>query len=129
MSSAIWLVRATLVLNFALAGYGTWYLFLNNGAAARVNDVLATKVPTLPGTVFPLKTSYTGVKIVDEQLTVLTIAFWEVVDGSMPNLSLYSFMFAGKFGSLYLLFLAESVRKGNRGRVVSLYVLVCISLS
>lgn len=74
----------------------------------------------LPGTDAPLERSYTGIGKLDYQLTVLALFFWELVDGSRPNASLLCFHFAGQITAGWGLLMMEGLRKGNRGRFVSL---------
>ena len=74
----------------------------------------------LPGTTASLKTSYTGIKSLDYQLTVLTLFFWQLIDGSHPNGSLLCFHFAGQIAAGLGLFVIEALRSGNRNRLISL---------
>ena len=120
MASGLLVTQAILVLSWAFGIYGVWYLLLNNGGFDKINQVLAKRPPMLPGTMYPLKTSYTSLKIIDDQLSLLNVFFWEAFDGSMPNLSLFAFAFGGQIASVYLLVLVEGARFGNRGRIVSL---------
>lgn len=73
----------------------------------------------MPGTTQPVKQRYTGIKAIDDQLVFLVVMFWEIIDGSMPDLSLFSFMFAGQALCSYTLILIEGVRNGNRGKLVT----------
>ena len=74
----------------------------------------------LPGTEEPLKTTYVGIETVDYQLTVLDLFFWELVDGSRPDASLFCYHFAGQVFSGWALLMIESMRKGNLWRSISL---------
>lgn len=74
----------------------------------------------LPGTDAPLKTSYTGIGMLDYQLTVLTLFFWELIDGSRPDASLLCFHFAGQITAGWGLFTMEALRPGNRRSLISL---------
>ena len=73
----------------------------------------------LPGTKIPLKTTYVGIEKVDYQLTVLDLFFWEMVDGSRPDASLFCYQFAGQVFTGWGLLMVESLRRGNIGRVIS----------
>ncbi|OKL61251.1 hypothetical protein UA08_03389 [Talaromyces atroroseus] len=66
-----------------------------------------------------LKTSYTGIEAIDEILTVLTLFFAPVVDGSNASLALHSFAFSGAFGSAWILAVLESWRAGSSRKFVS----------
>ena len=120
MSANLWVARILIAFVWIYAAYGTWYLFFNNGAREHVHAVLSASPSLLPGTVEPVKTVYTGIKAVDDQITLLAVVFWEAVDGSMPDLSLFCFSFGGQFAGTYILMLVESARQGNRGRLISL---------
>ena len=120
MSSSIRAVQFVLILLFAAAYYGTWYLIMNNGATDVLGRIMAEKIPLLPGTEAALKQAYTGVGFVDKQLTILTLFFWEIVDGSLPGASLQGFQFAGQMGAAWGLFMVEGIREGNRWRLISL---------
>ena len=74
----------------------------------------------LPGTKEPVLTSYTGIELIDYELTVLTVFFWELVDGSRPDASLYCYHFLGQIFSAWSLLMIESLRKGNKWRIISL---------
>ena len=93
---------------------------MNNGATDVLGRIMAEKTPLLPGTEAPLKQIYTGVGFVDKQLTILTLFFWEIVDGSLPVASLQAFQFAGQIGAAWGLIMIEGTRRGNRWRLVSL---------
>lgn len=119
------LINATKLALLALSGAGfylTWYLLLNNGTTDYMSHIRDYGPRLLPGTVEPLKTDY-GFKLVpgmDYQLTVLTLFFWEHVDGSRPDASLYGFHFAGQVFVGWALLMIEGMRKGNKWRIVSL---------
>ena len=120
MSSSLRGVQIVLILLFATAYYGTWYLIMHNGAIDVLGQIMAEKPPRLLGTAAPIKQVYTGVGSVDRQLTILTLFFWEIVDGSLPAASLQAVQFAGQMGVAWGLFLIEGAREGNRWRLVSL---------
>lgn len=117
MSSLINGTRAALLLLCAAGFYGTWYLLLNNGTMSSLEHGFPR---FLNGTREPLKTSYTGIGAIDEQLTVLDIFFWEIVNGSNPAASLFSFHFATQVASGWSLLMVEGLRHGHRWRVISL---------
>lgn len=119
------LINATKValLVLSVAGfYLTWYLLLNNGSTEYMDHIRDFGPRVLPGTNEPLKTEY-GFKwlpAVDYQFTVLTLFFWEQVDGSRPDASLYCFHLASQILAGWPLLMLEGMRHGNRWRVVSL---------
>ena len=74
----------------------------------------------LPGSGQPLRTAYTGIEAFDRLLTVLTIFFVPVVDGSNPSIVLHSITFSGAFGSAWILVVLEAWRRGNSEKWFSL---------
>ena len=120
MPSLVRVTQVILLLLSVIGFYGTWYLILNNGTVEKMAHIRDVGPRELRGTEAPLKTSYTGFDFVDQQLTVLALFFWETVDGSMPNVSLHVFHFGGQIAGAYGLVLIESMRAGNRWRLVSL---------
>lgn len=100
--------------------YATWYLLLNNGTTEHLAHIRDVGPRLLPGTKESIKTSYTGIAAIDYQLTVLDLFFWEMVDGSRPEASLFCYHFAGQVFSGWGLLLLESLRSGNSWRAISL---------
>ena len=111
---------SSLVLLSAVGFYFTWTLLMNNGTADQMKRVRGVGPQLLPGTQEPIKTTYTGIEWIDYQLGVLTLFFWEMIDGSRPNASLFSFYFGGQLAAGWCLFLMEGLRNGNRWRIISL---------
>lgn len=119
----LFLIRAIqylLTLLLLIGFYTTWYLISYNDTAELMRDVQVHGPRTLPGTKAPLKRAYTGIEVFDHELTVLTLFFWEVVDGSMPDASLFCFGFAGQAVAAWTIIYIEGRRSGNRWRVISL---------
>lgn len=111
---------ASLLLLCAAGFYGTWYLLMNNGTSEYMSQIRDVGPPILPGTDEPLKTVYIGVPAIDYQLTVLTLFFWKLVDGSHSSASLFSFHFATQVACGWGLLMIEGLRRGHRWRIVSL---------
>lgn len=120
MSSLINAARFALLLFSAAGAYGTWYIFINNGSTDYMTRIRDVGPRLLPGTKEPLKTVFTGIPAIDYQLTILTLCFWEQVDGSNPSSSLFCFHFATQAACGWGLLLLESLRHGNRWRIISL---------
>jgi len=122
MSPLLPIAKVSLLVLSGIGFYTTWYLLYNNGTAAHMSHIRDTGPRLLPGTQGPLKTSYgfSAIPRIDYQLTVLTLFFWEMVDGSRPDGSLYCYYFAGQVFAGWALLMVESLRRGNRWRVVSL---------
>ena len=119
-SSLLRRVQCILLCLFCIAIYSTWYLVYNNGTVDLLAHARQNEFNSLPGTPAPLKEVYTGLGVIDNQLTVLVLFFWEIVDGSIPPASLHAFHFAGQIAAAWGLIMIESMRTGNRWRVVSL---------
>lgn len=120
------LLNTTRLILASLSGTGfylTWYLFMNNGSIDLMTKLRDHGPHILPYTDdAPLKTRYTGIAFVDYQLTVLTVFFYNIVDGSHPNACLQAYHFGGQFISGLSLLVLESLRSSNRSRIISLYV-------
>ncbi|KAL8670248.1 MAG: hypothetical protein Q9168_005200 [Polycauliona sp. 1 TL-2023] len=67
----------------------------------------------------PLRKVYTGIGPLDYQLTVLSLFFYNLVDGSHPQACLQAYHFASQFASGWMILMMESLREGNRGRTIS----------
>lgn len=107
----------------ALTGWGiysVWMFSFTNGSLSMMEAASLKKV--LPGTNHPMLGSVTGVEAIDHQLAVLIAFFWPAIDGSNPDLSLYSFNSAGQAAACWMVVLVEALRAGNRWRPISLYV-------
>jgi len=120
MSSLINATKFALSLLSAAGYYGTWYLLLNNGTTTYMSHIRDYGPKILPGTDEPLKTVYIGISSIDYQLTVLTLFFWELVDGSHPAASLFCFHFATQVACGWSLLMIEGLRRGHRWMMISL---------
>lgn len=120
MPSLITIAKFSLILLSATGFYGTWYILLNNGSTDYMSDIRDFGPRLLPGTKESLKTVYIGNPALDYQLTVLTLFFWEQVDGSHPDFSLFCFHFATQVACGWGLLLIEGHRIGNRWKLISL---------
>ena len=119
------LTRLTIISLLLLCGagyYGTWYLLLSNGSTDHMSHIRDVGPRLLPGTNEALKTVYIGIRVIDYQLTVLTLFFWELVDGSNPSASLFCFHFATQIACGWGLLMIEGLRRGHRWKMLSLYV-------
>ena len=113
-------VSSSLLVLSAAGFYSTLILIMNNGTADLMKHFRDSGPQFLPGTQESIKTSYTGVETIDHELGVLTLFFWEMIDGSRPNASLFSFYFGGQLAAGWCILLIEGLRNGNHWRVVSL---------
>ena len=120
MSALLNASRIGLVLLSVVGCYAVWYMLMHNGTTHQMAHVLEVGPRTLPGTQAPIKTVYTGIPAIDKQLTILTLTFWEQVDGSNPSNSLFCFHFATQTICGWGLLMIESMRRGNQWRMISL---------
>lgn len=98
----------------------TWFLGLKNGLLGQLDGIFAQKpFPYLPGTNEPLILRYSGIKLVDRYLSVLVAVFAPAVSGEYPDMSIFGKVGLGWFGAAWTLMVMESLRVGNRGRLVS----------
>jgi hypothetical protein len=100
--------------------YGTWILTGSNGTVAALEALAKQDAPLLPGTTDFLLTKYTGVAQIDKKLTVLVTFFAPVLNDNNGALKLFSIFGLGQFGAAWMVMMMESLRQGNRGRIVSL---------
>lgn len=107
-----------------LGGYSLHVFSESNGlfpqiASYRSKHVLPT--PTT-STVESFPTAFTGLDPPDGLLGTLLVFFWPLVDGENPGASLVSFLFVGQAVAAWTATVLEGSRKGNKGRLISLYV-------
>ena len=124
MATSTYPAQMALLLLSVAGIYTTWYLLYFNGTASFLHEIRdAAGNAMLPTKDAPLRQVFTGHRAIDYQLTVLTLFFWQLVDGSSPHASLHAFHFAGQIVAGWGLLMMEGMRAGNRWRVVSLWVL------
>ncbi|MCJ1477789.1 hypothetical protein MMC13_006462 [Lambiella insularis] len=119
MALSVLPLQAILIVLCALGGYLTWGLAMQNGTMSMMAHIRDFGPHVLPGTDAPLKQTYTGIRAVDYQLTVLAVFFWNLVDGSMPHASLFVGKLAFQFIAAWGLLMIEGARNGNKGRLIS----------
>lgn len=105
-----------------LGACGTLGLGFKNGVFDIIRGLVEQDEALFPGSNQPLLKNYTGVKSLDTQLAALVTFFAPVVDLNDAPLALFSLFGLGQFGAAWTLLVMESMRLGNRKRVVSLYV-------
>lgn len=111
--------QAALLALCAAGCYLTWGLFIGNGSKALMEHIRDVGPHILTGTDAPIKQIYTGIRSVDSQLSVLTVFFWEIVDGSMPHASLHAIRFGAQVMVMWGLVMIEGMRAGNQGSIIS----------
>ncbi|PGH00927.1 hypothetical protein AJ80_09089 [Polytolypa hystricis UAMH7299] len=109
-----------LILLVHLVGLNAMYgLVLRNGyieALIRLRDV---GPHVLPGSNNPILKRYTLIPPLDKLLTLATVMFANITDGSTPQSSLYAFQFAGQLVPIFTIMVIEGLRSGNRRGVLS----------
>ncbi|KAG8532877.1 uncharacterized protein KY384_002755 [Bacidia gigantensis] len=111
--------KVILPLLSVLGYYLTHYLIAHNGTVDRMVQIRDVGPRLLPGTSEPVRTVYTGIPYIDDQLGILTVIFWEQVDGSRPDASLFAFYFGAQIFPAWGVIMVEGLRKANRGRLIS----------
>ncbi|KAH6972335.1 hypothetical protein BKA56DRAFT_493338 [Ilyonectria sp. MPI-CAGE-AT-0026] len=79
----------------------------------------------LPGSYSPILTRYVGIPPLDKVLTLATVMFANVTDGSRPQLSLYAIQFGGQFLGVLAIIILEALRNGNQRNNYSASVWGC----
>lgn len=102
-----------------LAVWGFWTLWgfpYTNGLLRLLGD-LHKPGASIPGpTSSPMRQRYTGIKIIDSQLTTLVGFFYTAIDGNRADVSLAGLALGGQVVSAWVLMTIEGLRIGNRGK-------------
>ena len=115
-----WNAILILLLICAFGLFSMWAMIFRNGyyhALVRLRDY---GPHVLPGSNTSIVQTYTGIGLLDYELTVLQCVFANVTDGSALELSLYAFYFAGQLVSVIAILMIESMRIGHRNSIFSL---------
>lgn len=120
MTFTLIFAKITLPLLAVIGVLGTFKLAKDNGFIDLLNASLASARPTLPDSILPLRTRWTGIAAIDKQAATFVSFFWACLDGKTPALSLQAVHFMGQGTALWVLLLVESFRVGNAWRLVSL---------
>ncbi|KAM3068861.1 hypothetical protein ACMFMG_011023 [Clarireedia jacksonii] len=102
-----------------IGAFGTMVLGAHNGTFDHISTLAAQDSPIFPGSNVLLLKEYTGVGAIDTQLAVLVTFFAPVVDSRNSALYLFAIFGLGQFGAAWTLLVMESLRSGNKGRLVS----------
>lgn len=113
------IVLVLLPLLSIAGGYGTMFLGAANGTFPHLTGLINAENALFPGTSEPLLRSYTGINAIDRQLSVLVLFFAHVVDLSDGALALFGLFGAGQFAAAWTLLVMESLRLGNKNKLVS----------
>lgn len=106
------------ILLLLLAAWGFWALWgfpYTNGMLKILYD-LHRPGASIPGPTFaPMKQRYTGIKLIDGQLTTLVGFFFTAVDGNRADVSLVGLDFGAQVVAGWVLITIEGMRFGNKG--------------
>lgn len=118
MSLTLQAAKATLPTLFFIAVGGTHYLMTKNGTMNLIETSIRAK--KLPGTTKTLRTRWTGIKRVDNLISLFVLFFMPLVDYKTPGLSMHGLHFGGQLASYWILVVIESFRVGNVGKAVAM---------
>ena len=108
-----------LALLFPLSVYTTWVLISSNGTGALMaKSREAGFMPDADGAAL-IRTHYTGIRALDDQLATFAVFFWPVLDGKNVAATLQASHFAAQFVAMYGLMCLEAMRGvGRRDRLL-----------
>ncbi|KAI0118794.1 hypothetical protein GGR51DRAFT_545336 [Nemania sp. FL0031] len=114
-------VLAPLFIGASLFGFNATILtLLHNGLGEVLSGVSSGAVESLRGAPSPFLSSYTGVGVVDKQLSAMVSFFAAVLDGNVSwDITLFYVWGMAQFAAMWTLLVLEAKRSGNRGRLVS----------
>ena len=105
------------MLEIGLSVFGFWTLwgFPYNNGLLKILKSETEPGAMIPGpTKAPMRQHYTGVKLVDNQLTILVSFFYTAVDGNRGDLSLAFLGLGGAVLAAWTLVTLEGLRAGNK---------------
>ncbi|RWA12406.1 hypothetical protein EKO27_g2713 [Xylaria grammica] len=114
-------VLVPLFVGASLFGFrATIVTMLSNGLSDVLSSVSSGTVTALKGAPSPFLASYTGVSIVDHQLSAMNAFFSAIIDGNVPwDVSVFYLWGMAQFAAGWTVLVLEAKRVGNRGRLVS----------
>ncbi|EXJ76355.1 uncharacterized protein A1O5_00863 [Cladophialophora psammophila CBS 110553] len=113
---ALTLSKALLIL-LSLAGFWTLWGFPYQNGLLKILGQQSEPGAVIPGpTVAPMKQTYTGIGVIDKQLTVLVSFFYTAIDGNRADVSLSFLYLGGQVLAAWVLIMVEGLRNGNRGK-------------
>ncbi|KIW99148.1 uncharacterized protein Z519_00811 [Cladophialophora bantiana CBS 173.52] len=108
--------KALLIL-LSLAGFWTLWGFPYQNGLLKILGQQSEPGAVIPGpTVAPMKQTYTGIGVIDKQLTVLVSFFYTAIDGNRADVSLSFLYLGGQVLAAWVLIMVEGLRNGNRGK-------------
>jgi hypothetical protein len=118
MTITLNLAKIALPVLFLIAVGGTHFLMNKNGTMDIVKATIRSK--KLPGTDRALRTKWTGIKSVDNLVSLFVLFFMPLVDFKNPTATMQGAHFGGQLASYWILVVIESFRYGNVGIFVSM---------
>jgi hypothetical protein len=113
---ALTLPKILLIL-LSIAGFWTLWIFPYTNGLLKLLGQQSEPGAVIPGpTAAPMKQTYTGIGLVDKQLTVLVSFFYTAIDGNRADVSLSFLYLGGQVLAAWALITIESLRVGNRGK-------------
>ncbi|KAI1075449.1 hypothetical protein F5B20DRAFT_382649 [Whalleya microplaca] len=111
----------TLLLIYVFGANSLYGLLFRNGYYEALIKIRDEGPHYLPGSSNPILTRYTWIRPLDKVLTLATVMFANVTDGNSPELSLYSFHFAGQYLAILLVLAIEGLRMGNKSNLLRFF--------
>lgn len=106
-----------LLIALSVAGFWTLWGFPYQNGLLKLLGEQAEPGAIIPGpTVAPMKQTYTGIRLVDRQLTVLVSFFYTAIDGNRADVSLSFLALGGQVLGAWTLITIESLRFANKGK-------------
>ena len=107
-------VPKLLLVLLALAGFWTLWGFPYQNGLLKILEHQTEPGAVIPGSmVAPMKQTYTGIGVVDKQLTVLVSFFYTAIDGNRADVSLSFLYLGGQVLAAWVLITVEGLRRGN----------------
>jgi len=106
-----------LLIALSVAGFWTLWGFPYQNGLLKLLGEQAKAGASIPGpTAAPMKQTYTGISLVDRQLTVLVSFFYTAIDGNRADISLSFLALGGQVLGAWTLITIESLRAANKGK-------------
>ncbi|KIX03738.1 uncharacterized protein Z518_07291 [Rhinocladiella mackenziei CBS 650.93] len=106
-----------LLILLSVAGFWTLWGFPYQNGLLEILGRQTEPGAVIPGrTPAPMKQTYTGIGVVDKQLTVLVSFFYTAIDGNRADVSLSFLDLGGQVLAAWVLITIEGLRAGNQGK-------------
>lgn len=106
-----------LLIALSVAGFWTLWGFPYQNGLLKLLGEQSEAGAVLPGSaIAPMKQTYTGIQVVDKQLTTLVSFFYTAIDGNRADISLSFMALGGQVLGAWTLITIESLRVANQGK-------------